>query len=80
MKLFQTMSQEDQFFLNNTMIGPLKQDLKLILKAVNFAPTHKKTEPWRFKVLQNVIKMILVNLSEKYKNTTTKFSEFKFER
>ncbi|NHF58469.1 nitroreductase [Flavobacteriaceae bacterium TP-CH-4] len=29
-----------------------KADIEKILEAANWAPTHKKTEPWRFKVLQ----------------------------
>ena len=28
-----------------------KETLEKILEAANWAPTHKKTEPWRFKVL-----------------------------
>ena len=28
-----------------------KSDIEKILEAANWAPTHKKTEPWRFKVL-----------------------------
>ena len=28
-----------------------KENLEKILEAANWAPTHKKTEPWRFKVL-----------------------------
>ena len=27
--------------------------INLILEAANWAPTHKKTEPWRYKVLKN---------------------------
>lgn len=29
-----------------------KSELDLILEAANWAPNHKNTEPWRFKVLQ----------------------------
>lgn len=35
---------------NNTPIA--KADMQKILEAANWAPSHKKTEPWRFKVLQ----------------------------
>ena len=31
-------------------------DINLILEAANWAPTHKKTEPWRYKVLTNQTK------------------------
>ena len=30
----------------------LKEELDKVLSAANWAPNHKKTEPWRFKVLQ----------------------------
>ena len=81
MKLFQTIESRRSIFPRQYNDKPIKkEDLKLILKAANFAPTHKKTEPWRFKVLQNIHKNDFGKfLSEKYKNTTTKFSEFKFE-
>ena len=29
-----------------------REDIETILEAANWAPTHKKTEPWRFKVVQ----------------------------
>ena len=38
--------------------SPIKEEeLKKILEVANWAPTHKKTEPWRFKVFQNKAKM-----------------------
>ena len=30
--------------------------INLILDAANWAPTHKKTEPWRYKVLKKGFK------------------------
>ncbi|WP_066218505.1 nitroreductase family protein [Formosa haliotis] len=52
-----------------------------LLEAANWAPTHKRTEPWRFKVLQGDSQEALgVFLSEKFKSTTDKFSEFKFNK
>ncbi|PKP25295.1 MAG: nitroreductase [Bacteroidetes bacterium HGW-Bacteroidetes-2] len=52
-----------------------------ILEAANWAPTHKRTEPWRFKVLQ---KKALVDLGDflakKFKETTTNFSEFQYNK
>lgn len=30
-----------------------KESIEKILEAANWAPTHKKTEPWRFKVVRN---------------------------
>ena len=36
---------------------PIKEDdLFKILEAANWAPTHKKTEPWRFKVFKKTSK------------------------
>lgn len=58
----------------------LKRDLDQILEAANWAPTHKKTEPWRFKVLQGEA---LERFSEFLKlaygqvTPTDKFSSFK---
>ena len=76
------LSQDDLYFQDSIIKNPLKnEDLKLILEAAIFAPTHKKTEPWRFKVLQNDYKIKFANfLSEKYKTTTTKFSKYKFQK
>ncbi|MBP1841129.1 nitroreductase family protein [Formosa algae] len=52
-----------------------------LLEAANWAPTHKRTEPWRFKVLQGEKKAELgVFLAEKFKATAEKFSEFKYNK
>ena len=32
-----------------------KMDIEKVLEAANWAPTHKKTEPWRFRVMQGEI-------------------------
>ena len=58
-----------------------KQELQTVLEAANWAPTHRRTEPWRFKVLQGASKESLgFFLSEKYKETAINFSEFKFNK
>lgn len=55
--------------------------IKSLLEAANFAPTHRLTEPWRFKVLKGKSKQALGDfLADKYKETAVKFSEFKFEK
>ncbi|MGC1516061.1 MAG: nitroreductase [Maribacter sp.] len=42
-------------------------DIEKIVEAANWAPTHRKTEPWRFKVIQGAAKERLgLFLSEKY--------------
>lgn len=48
-------------------------DIKKILEAANWAPTHKRTEPWRFKVLQGEAKTRLGRfLSNKYREIAIK--------
>ncbi|NNJ88721.1 MAG: nitroreductase [Eudoraea sp.] len=55
-----------------------KKDLERILEAANWAPTHKKTEPWRFKVLTGESKEKLgLFLSFKYMDTEAKPKEIK---
>jgi len=43
-----------------------KTDIEKILEAANWAPNHRKTEPWRFKVIQGEK---LVQLGEFLSNT-----------
>tara|TARA_R110002049_G_scaffold25907_5_gene90520 strand:+ start:8587 stop:9138 length:552 start_codon:yes stop_codon:yes gene_type:complete len=58
-----------------------KEDIERVLEAANFAPTHKKTEPWRFKVLQGESKEKLgLFLSLKYMETDPKPKQFKVEK
>lgn len=58
-----------------------KEDIERVLEAANFAPTHKKTEPWRFKVLQRESKEKLgLFLSLKYMETDPKPKQFKVEK
>jgi nitroreductase len=56
-----------------------KDTIQILLESANWAPTHRKTEPWRFKILTRESKTDLGDfLAEKYKETATKFSNFKF--
>jgi len=58
-----------------------KDEIRNVLEAANWAPTHKKTEPWRFKVFQGASKERLANfLAETYKNKTETFSEFTYKK
>ncbi|WP_339832727.1 nitroreductase, partial [uncultured Altibacter sp.] len=58
-----------------------KEEIQQILEAANWAPTHRRTEPWRFKVFYGPAKEKLsVFLGEKYRETATPFSEFKFKK
>ena len=55
------------------------EEINLILEAANWAPTHKKTEPWRFKVLKDKTKNNLGKfLANKYKEINSNFSKFKY--
>jgi nitroreductase len=55
-----------------------KSDILKILEAGNWAPTHKKTEPWRFKVLLGESKEKLgLFLSYKYMDTEARPKEIK---
>lgn len=58
-----------------------EKDILQILEVANWAPTHKRTEPWRFKVIQGE-KLTECGhfLAERYKETTTKFSERKYQK
>lgn len=57
-----------------------KSDIETILEAANWAPSHKKTEPWRFKIMQGAT---LERLGEHFSMTYSaitpveKFSDFK---
>ncbi len=58
-----------------------KADIEKVLEAANWAPTHKKTEPWRFKVLLGESKTKLgLFLSLKYMEHEAKPKQFKVEK
>lgn len=64
---------------NNEPIS--ETEIKQLLEAANWAPTHRRTEPWRFKVLQGASKAALgAFLATYYKETATKFSEMKYKK
>ena len=64
---------------NNLLIDD--HHIKLILEAANWAPTHKKTEPWRFKVLKGKTKNKFGDfLAAKYEESAPIFSEFKHKK
>ena len=66
MKLFEAIKSRRSIFPVHYNKKSIKnEDLELILEAANFAPTHKKTEPWRFKVLQNDYKIKFANFCQK---------------
>lgn len=58
-----------------------KEALSKVLEAANWAPTHKRTEPWRFKVLLGQSKERLGRfLSEKYKETEERPKSIKIKK
>ncbi len=58
-----------------------KSDIEKILEAANWAPTHKKTEPWRFKVLLGDSKAKLgMFLSYKYMDVEERPKQMKVKK
>jgi nitroreductase len=59
-------------------------EIRDILENANWAPTHKKTEPWRFVVFRNEALASLGDwLASKYRETATNagdYSDVKFEK
>lgn len=50
-----------------------RETIQQLLEAANWAPTHKRTEPWRFKVVQGKAREKLgIFLSEKYRQIEAK--------
>ncbi|MEM8845697.1 MAG: nitroreductase [Bacteroidota bacterium] len=82
MDIFELIQKRRSIFpvqYNDTPID--KETIAQILEAANWAPTHKKTEPWRFKVLQGEKKKKLgVFLSEKYQEVDAKPKQIKIKK
>ena len=58
-----------------------KNIIEELLENANHAPTHRLTEPWRFKVFTDESKRKLGDfIANKYREVTPKFSESKFEK
>ncbi len=58
-----------------------RSEIKKILEAANWAPTHKKTEPWRFKVfLENSKEQLGQFLAKKYEETEANPKAFKVKK
>jgi len=51
--IFDLIKKRRSVFPSTYLDKPIaKVDIEKILEAANWAPNHKRTEPWRFKVLQ----------------------------
>ena len=60
-----------------------REFIQQLLDNANWAPTHKKTEPWRFKVVRGTSKENFGNyLADTYTDITPddKFSPFKYDK
>ena len=58
-----------------------KEDIEKVLEAANWAPNHKKTEPWRFKVIQGDARARLGEfLSETYQRLDPKPNSVKIRK
>ncbi len=58
-----------------------KEDILKILEAANWAPSHRKTEPWRFKIIQGDKKAALGEfLSNTYIDITPKPQQVKSKK
>ncbi|MEH6656888.1 nitroreductase family protein [Leeuwenhoekiella marinoflava] len=60
-----------------------KAQIEELLEAANWAPTHRKTQPWRFKVFKDDALAILADFVTKAYTKDTpadKFSDFKLKK
>ncbi|HLS30933.1 MAG TPA: nitroreductase [Flavobacteriaceae bacterium] len=57
-----------------------KEEIEKILESSNWAPTHRRTEPWRFKIIRGEkLTEFGEFLAERYKATAKKFSDRKYK-
>ncbi|MFS4493243.1 nitroreductase [Maribacter sp. 2308TA10-17] len=77
--IFDLIKKRRSVFPSTYINKPIaKADIERILEAANWAPNHKKTEPWRFKVLQGESQVKLGQfLSEKYLEVAEKPKQIK---
>ncbi|MFD2588529.1 nitroreductase [Croceitalea marina] len=58
-----------------------KESIEKLLEAANWAPNHKKTEPWRFKVMMGDSKAELgLFLAKKYQETDARPKQIKIKK
>jgi len=59
-----------------------REEIEMLLKAANWAPTHRRTEPWRFRIFHSDAsrRSLAEFLGTIYKNTVENFSETKFRK
>ena len=79
MDIFELIQQRRTVSPNQYSKQPItEEELQKILESANWAPTHKNTEPWRFKVMQGESRLKLADyLIEKNAELEDKPSPFK---
>ncbi len=80
--IFDLIQERRSVFPSSYNTKPIaKKDIERILEAANWAPNHKKTEPWRFKVLQGDSQKRLGEfLSAKYQEVDPKPKQIKIKK
>lgn len=59
-----------------------QEEIQQLLNAANWAPTHRRTEPWRFKVFhsEEARNQLSKFLAKTYQETAANFSEVKYQK
>ena len=59
-----------------------KEEINMVLEAANWAPTHRRTEPWRFKVFHSETSRTALStfLGNAYAKSVATISEFKQQK
>jgi nitroreductase len=80
--IFDLIKKRRSVFPSTYIDKPIaKADIEKILETANWAPNHKKTEPWRFKVLQGDSQRRLGEfLSKKYQEVDSKPKQIKVRK
>jgi len=82
--LSQIISSRRSIFPNMYTDKPISDEtIKAILENANWAPNHKKTEPWRWKVIKGTgLQRLSTYLGEWYEEHTApeKYSEIKHKK
>ncbi|MAZ27881.1 MAG: nitroreductase [Cytophagaceae bacterium] len=81
--LFNLIKHRRSIFPEQYLDEPIEKEIiHKLLEAANWAPTHKRTEPWRFKIFMDASRDSLSDaFAEAYKKVTPedKFSDFKMK-
>ncbi len=80
--IFDTIKKRRSIFPVQYNDKPIaKADIEKVLEAANWAPNHKKTEPWRFKVIQGEAKHRLgAFLAKKYEEVDARPKAMKIKK